>query len=89
MTRVEASNELLQIPNDLEADSLDGITTSDQSWFHYLYDSLVMFAKSPCDVIPRKKWYEENYISYFFINRKLLIAKYLPKSQKYSHDYFI
>jgi hypothetical protein len=25
----------------------------------------------------------------FFTNRKLLIAEYLPKGQKYSQDYFI
>jgi hypothetical protein len=45
MTRLEASNELLQILNDLEADSFDGITTGDESWFLYLYESSAMFAK--------------------------------------------
>jgi hypothetical protein len=41
VTRVETSNELLQILNDLEADSFDGITTGNESWFHYLYESSV------------------------------------------------
>jgi hypothetical protein len=31
MTRVEVSNKLLQVLNDLEADSFDGITTGDES----------------------------------------------------------
>jgi hypothetical protein len=49
--RVEASKELLQILNDLEADSFDGIPTGDELWFHYLYESSALFAKSPGDVI--------------------------------------
>jgi hypothetical protein len=34
VTRVEASNELLQILNDFEADSFDGIATDGKLWFH-------------------------------------------------------
>jgi hypothetical protein len=52
MTRVEASNKLLQIFNDLETDSFRGITTGDESWFHHLSESSAMFVKSPGDVIP-------------------------------------
>jgi hypothetical protein len=37
--RIEASTELLQILNDLEAGSFDGIATGDESWFQYLYES--------------------------------------------------
>jgi hypothetical protein len=48
-----ASNELLQILNNLEADPFNGIITGDESWFHCLYESSAMFAKSPGDVIPR------------------------------------
>jgi hypothetical protein len=55
LTRAEALNELLQILNDLEADSFDGITTGDTSWFHCLYDSSAKFAKSPGNVIPRMR----------------------------------
>jgi hypothetical protein len=43
---IEASTELLQILNDLEADSFDGIATRDESWFQYLYELSAMFAKS-------------------------------------------
>jgi hypothetical protein len=39
MTKVEASNELPQILNDLESDSFDGITTGDESWFYLLSES--------------------------------------------------
>jgi hypothetical protein len=55
VTRAEASNELLHILNDLEAGAFDGITTSDESWFHFLYESSAMFGKSPSDVIPRMR----------------------------------
>jgi hypothetical protein len=51
--KIEASTELLQILNDLEADSFDGIATGDESWFQYLYESSTMFAKSPGDDTPR------------------------------------
>jgi sugar lactone lactonase YvrE len=47
VTEAEASNELPQILNDLRVDSFDGITTGDKSWFHYLDESLAMFAKLP------------------------------------------
>jgi hypothetical protein len=50
--RVEASTELLQILNDLEADSVDGIASGDKSWFQYFYKSSAIFAKSPGDVTP-------------------------------------
>jgi hypothetical protein len=40
MRRVEVLNELLQIFNDLQADSFDGITTDGDAWFHDLYQSL-------------------------------------------------
>jgi hypothetical protein len=53
VTRVEASTELIQILNDFEADSFDGITTGDESWFQYLYESSAVFAKSPGDVVPK------------------------------------
>jgi hypothetical protein len=90
--RVEASAELLQILNDLEADSFDGIATGDESWFQYLYESLAMFAKSPGDVTPRTRQeisVKATILTIFFTNRMLLIAEYLQKGQKYSQDYFI
>jgi hypothetical protein len=43
--KTEESNKLLQILNDLEPDSFDGITTGDESRFHYLYESSAMFTK--------------------------------------------
>jgi hypothetical protein len=92
MTRVEASDELLQILSDLEADSSDEITIDNESWFHYLSESSVMFSKSPGDLIPRTRkeiGVKQTVFPIFFTNRKLLIAKYLPKGQKYNRDYFI
>jgi hypothetical protein len=92
VTRVEASNELLQILNDLKADAFDGITTGDNSWFHYLYESSAMFAKSPVGVIPRMRKemnVKETIFTIFLTNRELLIAEYLPKGQKYNQDYSI
>jgi hypothetical protein len=92
MARVEALNELLQILNDLEADSFDGITTGDQSWFHYLYESSVMFSKSPGDVTPRTRkeiGVRKTMFITFFTNRKLFITEYLLKGQKYNQYYFI
>jgi hypothetical protein len=67
VTRVEASNEPLQILNNLEADSFDGITTADESWFHCFSESSAMFAKSPGDVIPRtgKETGVKNDVYYF------------------------
>jgi hypothetical protein len=90
--RVEASTELVQILNDLEADSVDGITTGDESWFQDLYESSAMFVKSRCNVIPRTRkeiGVKETIFPVFFTNRKLLIAEYLRTDQKYSQDYFI
>jgi acyl-CoA hydrolase len=92
LTRVEASDELLQILKDLEADSFDGIATGDKSWFLYLYESSAMFAKSPGDVIPRTRKeinMKKTMFTIFVTNRRLVIAEDLPKGQKYSPDYFI
>jgi hypothetical protein len=90
--RIEASTELTQILNDLEADSFDGITTGDELWFQYRYESSAMFVKLPHDVIPKTRkeiGVKKTMFMIFFTNRKLLIAEYLPKGQKYSQDYFI
>jgi hypothetical protein len=54
-TTVEASNELLHMLNDLEADSFDGIPIGDGSWSHSLSELSAMFAKSPGDIIPRTR----------------------------------
>jgi hypothetical protein len=92
MARVEASNELLQILNDLEADSFDEITTGKESVFHSRYEPLAMFAKLPRDVITRTRKeidVKKTIFTIFFTNRKLLIAEYLPKGQKYNQDYVI
>jgi hypothetical protein len=90
--RIEASTEPLQILNDLKADSFDGIATGDESWFQYLYELSAMFAKSPGDVTPRTRQeigVKKTMFTIFFTNRKLLIAEYLPKGQKYNQDYLI
>jgi hypothetical protein len=90
--RVEASTELLQILNDLQADSFPGIATGDESWFQYLYESSTMFAKSPSDVTSRTRQeigVKKTVFTVFFTNRQLLIAEYLPKDQKYNQDSFI
>jgi hypothetical protein len=89
---VRPSNELLQILNDREADSSDGIITGDEPWFHYLYESLTMFTKSPGDLIPRtrnKIGVKKTMFTVCFTNKKLLIAEYLPKGQKSIQDYSI
>jgi hypothetical protein len=86
MTRIESSNELPQILNDLETDSFDGITTGDESWFHYLYESSVVFAKSLGDVTLRTRkemGVKTTMFTIFFTNRKLLTSEYLLKGQKY------
>jgi hypothetical protein len=62
----------------LEADSFGGITRGDESWFHYLYESSAMIAKSPGDVIPRtgnEIGVKQTMFTIFFTNRKLLIAE--------------
>jgi hypothetical protein len=90
--RVEASTELVQILNDSEADSFDGITTGDESRFQYLYESSAMFIKSPRDLIPRTRkeiGVKKTRFTIVFTNRRLLITEYLPKGQKHSQDYFI
>jgi hypothetical protein len=90
--RVEASTELVQILSDLEADSFDGIITGDESWFQYLYESSAMFVNSPCNVIPRTRkeiGVKKTRFTIVFTNRKLLVAEYLPKGQKYNQDYCI
>jgi hypothetical protein len=89
--RFDVSTDLVQILNDLEADSVDGITTGDESGFQYLYESSAMFVKSPHDVIPRTReeiGVKKTIFTLFFTNRKLLMAEYLVKGQKYSQDYF-
>jgi transposase len=51
-----------------------------------------MFAKSPTDDTPRtihEISVKKNMFTIFFTNRKLLIAEYLAKGQKYNQDYFI
>jgi hypothetical protein len=90
--RVEASTELLHILNPLEIDSFDGITTGDEFWFQYLYESSDMFAKSPHDITPRTRpgiGVKKTIFTVLFTNRKLLIADDLRKGQKYNQDYFI
>jgi hypothetical protein len=90
--RVEGSTELFQILNDLEADSFHGIATGDESWFQYRSESSAMFAKSPGDVTARTRQgigVKKTMFTIFFTNRKLLIAEYLPKGQKYNQDHFI
>jgi histone-lysine N-methyltransferase SETMAR len=90
--RVEASTELVQILNDLEADSFDGITTGEESWFQYLYESSAMFVKSPREVISRTRkemGVKRTLFTIFFTNRNVLIAEYVPTGQKYSQDYFM
>jgi hypothetical protein len=90
--RVEASTELLQILNDLEADSFDMITRGEESWVQYLSESSAMFAKSPGDVTLATKQeigVKKTILAIFFTNTKLLITKYLPKGQKDSQEYFI
>jgi hypothetical protein len=89
--RAKASTELLQILNDFEPDSFDGIATGDKSWFQYLYESSAMFAKSPGDVASRTRQeigVKKSMFAIFFTHRKLLIAEYLPKGQKCNQDYF-
>jgi hypothetical protein len=51
-----------------------------------------MFAKSPGDVIPRTRketGVKKKMFTILFPSRKLLIAGYIPKGQKYNQDYFI
>jgi hypothetical protein len=82
----------LQFLNDLQADSFDGITAGDESWFPYLYESSAIFAKSPGDVVPRARkgiGVKKTMITIFFTHRKLLIAKDLRKGQKCNQDYFL
>jgi hypothetical protein len=90
--RVEVSTELVQILNDLKADSFDGITTRDESRFQYLYELSAMFVKSPRDVISRTRkevGVKKTMFTIFFTNGKLLITEYLPKGEKYSQDCFL
>jgi hypothetical protein len=89
--RVEASTELIQILNDLQADSFDGITIGDESLFQYLYESLAIFSKLPGDVVSRtRKGIDvmKTMAIFFFAIKKLLIASDLPKGQKHNQDYF-
>jgi hypothetical protein len=81
--RAGASAELIRILNDLEAGSLDGIPTGDES--------SAMFAKSPGDVVPRMRkgiGAKKIMAPIFFPNKKLLITSDLPKDQKYNQDDF-
>jgi hypothetical protein len=90
--RVEPSAELTQIFNDLEADSFDGIITGEESWFQDLYESPVVFAESPGDVVPRMRkgiGVKKTMVAIFFPDKKLLISSDLPKGQQYSHSCFI
>jgi hypothetical protein len=51
-----------------------------------------MFGKSPGDVIPRMRTeigVKRSVLPIFSINKTLLTAEFLPKGQKYNHDYFI
>jgi hypothetical protein len=90
--RVEVSSELLRILNELEVDSVTGITTGDKSWFQCLYESSAIFPKSPDDVAPRTRpeiGVKKTMFTIFFANRKSLISEDLPKGQKYNQNYFI
>jgi hypothetical protein len=84
--------ELLHILNALEVDSFDRITTGDESWFQYLYESSARFAKSPHEVTPRTRpgiGVKKTMFTVFFTNRKLLITDDLPKGQKNKQEDFI
>jgi hypothetical protein len=52
---IKGSTERTHILNDLEVDSFDRITTGNESWFQYPYESSDMFAKLPGDVVPRTR----------------------------------
>jgi hypothetical protein len=65
----------------LEVDSFDGITKSDEPWFHYLYELSAMLTRSPGDVIPRMRKeidVKQTMFIIFVPNRKLLITENLP-----------
>jgi hypothetical protein len=71
--RVEASTELTQILNDLEAGFFDGITTGDEFWFQDLFESSVMFQKWLGDVVPRTRkgiGVAKTMVTIFFTNKK-------------------
>jgi hypothetical protein len=90
--RIETSIELFHILNAMEVDSVDGITTGDESWFQYLCESSAMFAKPPHDVTPRTRpgiGVKKTMFTVFVTKRKLLITDDLPKGQEYNQDYFI
>jgi hypothetical protein len=89
---VEASTELVQILNDIEADSFDGIRAGDESWFQIPYESLAMFVKSPVDVVPRPKkgfGMKRAVVTLFFTDKKMPMTSDVPKGQKCIQDCFI
>jgi hypothetical protein len=90
--RVEVSNELTQIVNDLKVEFFDGITTDEEPWFQYRYESSVLFTKSPGDLVPKttkRIGMKKTMIPMICTNKKMLVANDLPRCQKYNQDYFI
>jgi histone-lysine N-methyltransferase SETMAR len=89
--RVKCSRALLLRLQQLQQFDFEGITTGDESWFRYQYDSDSMFARSADMVVPRLRagfQVKKTMVTIFFTATRLLILNCLPQGQVFTQDYF-
>jgi histone-lysine N-methyltransferase SETMAR len=89
---VNSSRALLQLLQKLQPFDFKGITTGDESWFSYEYESVSMFAPSADMVLPRWRagfQVKKTMITVFFTAMRLMVLNSLPKTQSFTQDCFI
>jgi hypothetical protein len=90
--RVEAATLLLQIPQMLQPNALDGIATGDESWFQYGYLSNSMFAPLRNVAATRTNDADRTkkiMLTVFFTSRRLIVLEALLKDTTYAQHCFI
>jgi hypothetical protein len=90
--RVNRSRVLLHLLQQLQPFDFEGITTGDESWFRYEYESDSMSPPSAYMVLPRLCagfQVKKTMITVFFIATRLIVLNSLPQGQSFTQDYCI
>jgi histone-lysine N-methyltransferase SETMAR len=91
-SRCAISEGLLNALKNDECAGFSHVTTGDESWFSYRYQSTHCYAKSRVDVPPRTKTTigtKKAMVTIFFTATKLLVLDVLPRGNKFNQDYFL
>jgi hypothetical protein len=88
---VNRSRTLLYLSQQLQPFDFEGITTGDESWFRYKYESDSMFAQSADMVLPRLSagFQIKTMIIVFLTATRSIVLNSLQQGQSFTQDYFI